>query len=227
LPAWQTCSSTSWAKVQSLAGAIVAFNILTLDSLQSASPGYEIVIGGGYEDYKTLLAEQVELSGLSRIQSGAQLDARVNDYLKDLGREQTMQIILDTRTSGYYALLYNIMMRDYKIAKKNCERAQNNPSHVPANKYVAVGMELDEYVDMVITVEQTTRCFLKNAISRSKKLLATIREVIPTEVLDIETLSILKQKVSAINDNFYDAIVLADGPGKGGHLISHLHEDWW
>ncbi|EPE28731.1 hypothetical protein GLAREA_09852 [Glarea lozoyensis ATCC 20868] len=230
IPAWKTCSPTIWTKVQSLAGAIVAFNILTLDSLQFASPGYEAVIGDGYEDYKTLLAKQTQLSGLSRIQSGAQLDTRVNDYLKTLGREQTMQIVLDTRTSGYYALLFNIMMRDYKIAKKDSERAQKNPSHVPAINYVDRGMRLDEYVDKAITTEQMTRCFLKNVISRSKGMLIIIREVIATEILalDLETMSILKQKVSAVNDNFSDAVALVDGPGKGHQLTKHLfHKYWW
>ncbi|EHK98578.1 hypothetical protein M7I_5603 [Glarea lozoyensis 74030] len=161
IPAWKTCSPTIWTKVQSLAGAIVAFNILTLDSLQFASPGYEAVIGDGYEDYKTLLAKQTQLSGLSRIQSGAQLDTR--------------------------------------IAKKDSERAQKNPSHVPAINYVDRGMRLDEYVDKAITTEQMTRCFLKNVISRSKGMLIIIREVIATEILalDLETMSILKQKVSA------------------------------
>jgi hypothetical protein len=232
-PIWKTCSSDSWAKVQEIVSIFVALGVRTrLKLLYTATTDeppellYEVCCSS---QYKSLLLDSWRFEDWKLLDSSGEvhIEGQVAAYLKTKSREEMMGFILDTRTSDYYAVVFEVLIKACLTANANAMMMRkSNPEQIP-EKLDERFKTFDQYVSRMVSMEQETRGELNEFVTKSGSLLLAVRDAIEDGLLDDNVVAILKQKLWHLQERFQDGTSALWGQEKSYDLFYPFDEDWW
>jgi hypothetical protein len=218
-------SPSSWANIQQVASIIVTLNVTTLRALRDGWYGSPYIIDRCCDEYEHILSEgEVELLDWAEANGGIRFEAHVREYVNGKSYEQTMECLIDTRTSEFYSQLVNIELKKYRAAQAHSAlifRADNlkiPDSYDYCNSY-------QSYVEHAVADEQERRTFLKETLTRARRLLSTIKVATKDGSLDNQVLKILRLKVLALQEHYRDAAAALFE--NSYDLFDQVRDDWW
>jgi hypothetical protein len=218
-------SPESWSNIQQVASIIVALNVTTLRALRDGWYGSPQIISRCCDRYERVLTEgEVELLDSTIDDGGVHFEDHVRKYVNDKNREEIMNCLVDTRTSKFYSQLVDIELKKYRAAKAHSVlvlKADNLT--IPA----AYGHceSYQSYVEYAVSDEQERRRFLKETLTRARRLLSAIKVAAKDGNLDDRVLEILKLKLLALQEHFEDATAAVSE--KPYDLFDQARDDWW
>jgi hypothetical protein len=182
--------------------------VTTLRALQDGYYQSPQIFNGCREEYECILGEEeTELLDWTTENGGVRFEADVRAYVHGKDREQTMNLLMDTRTSDFYSQLIDLEVRRYRGAQAHSALVLKANNLTIPEKY-GFCSSYQTYVEHVVADEQERRIFLTRPLRRAKQLLSAIKVVAEGSNVQDDVLEVLKLKVLALQEHYRDATAL-------------------
>jgi hypothetical protein len=199
--------------------------VTTLRALQDGWYQSPRIINRCCDGYERILGEEeTELVDSTTQDGGVHFEAEVREYVHGKNREQTMNLLMDTRTSDFYSQLFDLQVRRYRGAQAHSALVLKANNLTIPEKY-GFCSSYQTYVEHVVADEQERRIFLIRTLRRAKQLLYAIKVVAEGSNVQDDVLEVLKRKVLALQEHYRDATALVSAISYD--LFDQGRDDWW
>lgn len=185
---------------------------------------YEFIGRSTFEKFEKLLDPPlVDLRDYVDEDEGA-FEDRLDDYMKELSDDQVLESVHSSHSRLFYKQILHLRLAVFRAANSESNYATNQPDATIPERYNYCTTHQDYLRQLIWDVEEGRRK-VKAVVDNSRSLRDTIKLAAENDALDEKTLTQLKLKMEALQENFRSACLVLGEPAQD--LIGQRPAQWW